>query len=83
MTPSRFSHAFAAPRSVSIIISPARISRPNIEEMAWREHNRRVSNGEQYLLVVNSASAHLVSRQWKGYWQRPHKRGAPSKTIFS
>jgi transposase-like protein len=39
-------------------------------EMAWREDNRRVSNGEQYLMTVNAALAHPVSRQWKGYWQR-------------
>ena len=39
-------------------------------EMAWREDYRRVSNGEQYLALVNSALAHPVSRQWKGYWQR-------------
>ena len=39
-------------------------------EMAWREDNRRVSNGEQYLIAVDAALAHPVSRQWKGYWQR-------------
>ncbi len=39
-------------------------------EMAWREDNRRESNGEQYLIVVNAALAHSVSRAWKGYWQR-------------
>jgi transposase-like protein len=39
-------------------------------EMAWRENNRRVSNGEQYLAMVGAAMAHPVSRQWKGYWQR-------------
>ncbi len=39
-------------------------------EMAWRENNRRISNGEQYLLATSSALAHPVSRQWKGYWQR-------------
>jgi transposase-like protein len=39
-------------------------------EMAWREDNRRMSNGEQYLVAVNAALAHPVSRQWKGYWQR-------------
>ena len=38
-------------------------------EMAWRENNRRVSNGEQYLLAANAALAHPVSRVWKGYWQ--------------
>jgi transposase-like protein len=39
-------------------------------EMAWREDHRRVSNGEQYLMVTAAALAHPVSRQWKGYWQR-------------
>ncbi len=39
-------------------------------EMAWREDNRRISNGEQYLIVANAALAHPISRQWKGYWQR-------------
>jgi ISXO2-like transposase domain len=43
-------------------------------EMAWREDNRRRSNGEQYLIAVNSALAHPVSRQWKGYWQRTINR---------
>jgi transposase-like protein len=39
-------------------------------EMAWREDNRRVSNGEQYLMIADAALKHPVSRQWKGYWQR-------------
>jgi transposase-like protein len=39
-------------------------------EMAWREDNRRVSNGEQYLMAANAALAHPVSRLWKAYWQR-------------
>jgi transposase-like protein len=39
-------------------------------EMSWREDNRRVSNGEQYLMVTGAALSHPVSRQWKGYWQR-------------
>lgn len=39
-------------------------------EMAWREDNRRVSNGEQYLMVACSALNHPVSRVWSGYWQR-------------
>jgi hypothetical protein len=29
--------------------------------------NRRVSNGEQYLIAVNAALAHPMSRQWKGH----------------
>jgi transposase-like protein len=39
-------------------------------EMAWRENYRRVSNGEQYMMIVGAAIAHPVSRQWKGYWQK-------------
>jgi transposase-like protein len=39
-------------------------------EMAWREDNRRVSNGEQFLMAAGAALAHPVLRQWKGYWQR-------------
>ncbi|WP_370881891.1 IS1595 family transposase [Labrys wisconsinensis] len=39
-------------------------------EMAWREDNRRISNGEQYLMATEAALKHPVSRQWKGYWQR-------------
>jgi len=39
-------------------------------EMAWREDNRQISNGEQFLLATSSALAHPVSRQWRGYWQR-------------
>jgi len=37
---------------------------------AWREDHRRVSNGEQYLMIASAALAHPVSRQWKGYWRR-------------
>ncbi len=39
-------------------------------EMAWREDNRRLSNGEQYLLATNAALTSPISRTWKGYWQR-------------
>lgn len=40
------------------------------KEMAWREDNRRISNGEAYLVITNAALKHPVSKQWKGYWQR-------------
>jgi hypothetical protein len=52
-------------------------------EMAWREDNRRISNGEQYLMVINAALAHPVSRQWKGYWHatRLHE-SAPSVSLW-
>lgn len=39
-------------------------------EAAWREDNRRVSNGEQYTLLARTALAHEVSENWAGYWQR-------------
>lgn len=39
-------------------------------EMAWREDNRRVSNGEQFLAATGAALTHPVSRSWKGYWRR-------------
>jgi transposase-like protein len=42
-------------------------------EMDWREDNRRISNGEQYGMVVAATMAHPVSRQWAGYWQRSSK----------
>ena len=38
--------------------------------MAWREDNRRVSNGVQYLMIADAALKHPVSKQWCGYWQR-------------
>jgi transposase-like protein len=39
-------------------------------EMDWREDNRRISNGEQYGLVVRAALVHPVSQKWTGYWER-------------
>ena len=39
-------------------------------EMAWREDNRRVSNGVQYLAVAAAALNAPVSTVWCGYWQR-------------
>jgi hypothetical protein len=39
-------------------------------EMAWREDNRRVSNGEQYINVAAAALRRPISQEWCGYWQR-------------
>lgn len=44
-------------------------------EMAWREDNRRVSNGELYLMAADAALKHPKSEQWCGYWQRSWKDG--------
>jgi hypothetical protein len=30
--------------------------------MAWRENNRRISNGEQYLMATDAALQHPISR---------------------
>jgi transposase-like protein len=45
-------------------------------EMAWREDNRRVSNGVLYLMATDAALKHPVSKQWCGYWQRSMKNAA-------
>jgi hypothetical protein len=42
-------------------------------EMAWREDNRRVSNGELYLMAAAAALKHPKSENWCGYWQRSEK----------
>ena len=39
-------------------------------EMAWREDRRRISNGDQFLAVVNAALAAPPSDRWRGYWRR-------------
>jgi hypothetical protein len=38
-------------------------------EMAWREDNRRASNGDQFTAVTKLALAAPVSRQWSRYWK--------------
>jgi transposase-like protein len=43
-------------------------------EMAWREDNRRVSNGELYLMTADAALKHPISKRWCGYWQRSEKK---------
>ena len=45
--PRNFSAACAAPRSATIIISPAPYLLRYAQEASWREDNRRVTNGEQ------------------------------------
>ncbi|MDB5405613.1 MAG: family transposase [Rhodospirillales bacterium] len=39
-------------------------------EMAWREDNKRASNGVQYLAAADAAAKHPQSKIWTGYWQR-------------
>lgn len=51
-------------------------------EMDWREDNRRISNGEQYGMVVRAALTHPVSQAWKGYWQRSEKNGGAARTDW-
>lgn len=39
-------------------------------EASWREDNRRLSNGEQFLTIIAAGLHHPISRRWKAYWQR-------------
>lgn len=39
-------------------------------EMAWRENNRKESNGALYELAIHAAMTHPPSEFWCGYWQR-------------
>ena len=39
-------------------------------EMAWREDNRRQTNGALHGMAAGAALRHPVSRTWAGYWQR-------------
>jgi hypothetical protein len=39
-------------------------------EMAWREDNRRVSNGINFKFVIAAALRHPKSAVWAGHWQR-------------
>lgn len=39
------------------------------DEMAWREDNRRMSNGEQFQILTKFAATLGQSARWAGYWQ--------------
>ncbi len=39
-------------------------------EAAWKEDNRRLSNGDAFRRTARLALGSPVSRQWKGYWER-------------
>lgn len=43
-------------------------------EMSWRDDARRISNGNQFLLMGLTAATHPPSKMWKGYWQRHIKK---------
>jgi hypothetical protein len=46
-------------------------------ESAWRENNRRISNGPQFNLLIGLAAKMPPSARWAGYWQRRVKRPPP------
>ena len=62
----RFSPACAAPKSAFITTSAGPYSTAYASEMAWRENNRRVSNGEQYLMTTSAALTHPVVASVEG-----------------
>jgi transposase-like protein len=39
-------------------------------ELAWREDARRVSNGNQFAMMVSAVAVAPKSASWCGYWQR-------------
>ena len=45
------------------------------EEMAWRDENRRVSNGAQCTMLLEGLLTQPMSTRWRGYWQ--FMRGKP------
>lgn len=47
------------------------------DEFSWREDHRRVSNGQQFRMVLGAAARHSASREWRGFWQR-RKASAPA-----
>jgi hypothetical protein len=59
-------------KPVTIIISLARILLRYAQEAAWREDNRRSSNGDQTRNVATLAMRKGPSVDFSGYWQR-HK----------
>ena len=54
-------HHFVSPRYLAAYAAHA----------AWLEDHRRLDNGALTHRALGLAMAHPVSRQWKGYWQRP------------
>jgi transposase-like protein len=66
---SYFARLRRAEMGVHHRISGKRLS-PYASEMAWREDNRRVPNGEQFKAIATMALKHPMSREWRGYWQR-------------
>ena len=45
-------------------------------ECAWREEHRRISNGEQFILIAAGALHHPSSSIWRGYYQRTLRKAA-------
>jgi len=60
--PRRSSLACVARKSAFITGSQGPYLSAYAHEMAWRENNRRISNGEQYLMATDAALQHPISR---------------------
>jgi transposase-like protein len=46
------------------------------DEFSWREDHRRVSNGQQYQMLLAAAAPMPSAREWVGLWQKREKRAA-------
>lgn len=47
------------------------------DEFSWREDHRRVSNGQQFQMLLAAAAVYPASIAWKGFWQR-RRAAAPA-----
>lgn len=45
-------------------------------ESSWREEHRRLSNGDQFLLLLAGALHHPPSKRMRGYYQRTRRKAA-------
>jgi hypothetical protein len=61
---------------IDVLLMGSRGNSPHVgayaAEMAWKEDNRRQSNGALHAAATGVALGHPVSRTWAGYWQNYH-----------
>lgn len=75
MAESFFERMRSAERGVHKHISGAHLHRYAME-LAWKEQNRRVSNGEQAAMMISAVGKAPPSKTLVGYWQG--RKGKPS-----
>lgn len=66
-TPQEWGEGLSECPAISIRQIALRLS--NVADLAWREDNRRKSNGQLTALVLFAAMRNPTSRNFCGYWQ--------------